>query len=1073
MKYNNISTNIVRDQSKDLHYVVTQNAVEIFQNIFQNNNKASKSFTIIGNYGTGKSTFLWALEKNLSKKTFYFTNVLDNNYGYDFFKIVGESNSISNTFAAELKLDNNNHQSIIDGLEKRRLKSKSKGKDFVILIDEFGKFLEQINKTANADDLYLIQLIAEWANDDAKNVFFLITLHQDFNEYSSNLGLPEKREWEKVKGRFKELVFNEPVEQLIYFAAQSLTKFDIENHRVDKFNALNDFIKTTTLFKINDLSHHELTNAIYPLDFLSVNVLVNSLQRYGQNERSLFSFLFELQNTEQREDTFYTIDRVFDYLTQSLASEIHSYKNPHRNHWQVAFRALDRAELLFQDPKKHQLASKLIKAICLLNIFAQADSVLNDEILSEYYTITSVNQSKKGIANVLESLKNAGIIRYYHHSKKLNFLEGTDLDIEQELADLSKEINPNFSIENEITDRQKFPILPAKRYSFNHGSNRYFEFRVLSSLDETIQAEGSIDGYINLIFNETIKEDTIMKFSIGQGANLFVLYKNTKKIRECLFILQKLALLIVKRKDDYAAKKLIQKEIEYYQNQLENLLLNELFTDNNNEWFFNGDRRTITNKKDLNVEISRICEAVFSSEPILRNELINREVTSSQVSTARKRLLQALLYNSAEKNLGFENDKFPPEKAIYLSLFENTGIHRENPELGYYELGAPTNESSQMTPLWQYCELFFESAISSKRNLEELYSNLSHPPFKLKKGFLDMWVLSFLIIKKDDYALFHEESGFIPYLDEAIFEFIYKNPSSFSIKSYKVEGLKLNLLESYKELVQINTDPNASIKSSFLTVYASFLRFYNSLNEYSKKTNSISAKAIKFRDAINDAKDPEDALFNLFPQALGFNGLDFENNQDAFSTYIFHINDSIKEIREAYDQLLQRIEQIVTKSLQCESTEFSEYKKEIANHLQSIQPELLEKQNNIFFRRLISPIDDRESWLKSVADVALNKPIDKMIDYEEVILMNNLKKHCENILNITDLHDFKPTEERQMVSITLLDYFGNRREEKVIVDQSNVQKLSKTKSAVSQIINNLEQAQKKQLLYELLNEELK
>jgi ABC-type cobalamin/Fe3+-siderophores transport system ATPase subunit len=88
MKYsNNISTNIVRDDSKHIDYVVTPNTKEIFDRIFVNNFGANKSFSLIGNYGTGKSTFLWALEKNLNKDKIFFNN-LDSDQekvqGYDF-----------------------------------------------------------------------------------------------------------------------------------------------------------------------------------------------------------------------------------------------------------------------------------------------------------------------------------------------------------------------------------------------------------------------------------------------------------------------------------------------------------------------------------------------------------------------------------------------------------------------------------------------------------------------------------------------------------------------------------------------------------------------------------------------------------------------------------------------------------------------------------------------------------------------------------------------------------------------------------------------------------------------------
>src|SRR5690606_4620161 len=122
---------------------------------------------------------------------------------------------------------------------------------------------------------------------------------------------------------------------------------------------------------------------------------------------------------------------------------------------------------------------------------------------------------------------------------------------------------------------------------------------------------------------------------------------------------------------------------------------------------------------------------------------------------------------------------------------EDKGIHRKNEELGYYEFGAPT-ESSWL-PLWQESNEFLNSTVSSRRNLSELINILNTAPFKLKKGLLDLWVLMFLIIKKEDYALFHESTGFIPYIDEDILDLIYKNPGQYSVKSYRIEGLKLNL----------------------------------------------------------------------------------------------------------------------------------------------------------------------------------------------------------------------------------------------------------------------------------------
>ena len=73
----------------------------------------------------------------------------------------------------------------------------------------------------------------------------------------------------------------------------------------------------------------------------------------------------------------------------------------------------------------------------------------------------------------------------------------------------------------------------------------------------------------------------------------------------------------------------------------------------------------------------------------------------------------------------------------------------------------------------------------------------------------------FLIAKKEDYALFHKDGGFIPFLSEDTIDLIHKKPQDFFIKTYDVSGLKINLLEGYKEIVQIG-DSKAGTKTTFL-----------------------------------------------------------------------------------------------------------------------------------------------------------------------------------------------------------------------------------------------------------------
>ena len=67
-------------------------------------------------------------------------------------------------------------------------------------------------------ELYFIQLLSEWVNDTSIDALFITTLHQDFSTYGQELSKVKRDEWNKVKGRLRDIPFNEPVEQLLYLA---------------------------------------------------------------------------------------------------------------------------------------------------------------------------------------------------------------------------------------------------------------------------------------------------------------------------------------------------------------------------------------------------------------------------------------------------------------------------------------------------------------------------------------------------------------------------------------------------------------------------------------------------------------------------------------------------------------------------------------------------------------------------------------------------------------------------------------------------------------------------------------
>src|SRR5690606_13307026 len=277
------SVNIVRDKEQRFEYIPTPNAERVIKNLNESIVRGIKSFYLVGSFGTGKSSFLLALENQLEKgqKIFRTPLTFNGSTKYKSFNIIGDYRSLEDTLREELKI--NRHKDVIAALETQYNKVNSSKEGLLIAIDEFGKFLEYASENKPEQELYIVQKIAEFANDPNKNIIFLTTLHQGFDAYRSKLDEKSRNEWEKVKGRLKEITFNEPVEQLLYLAAKYLNG-KLSNLSPKEFKDLYNSVIASRVYPLYNSLNEKIAEQLYPLEILSAGILTRSLQRYGQNE---------------------------------------------------------------------------------------------------------------------------------------------------------------------------------------------------------------------------------------------------------------------------------------------------------------------------------------------------------------------------------------------------------------------------------------------------------------------------------------------------------------------------------------------------------------------------------------------------------------------------------------------------------------------------------------------------------------------------------------------------------------------------------------------------------------------
>lgn len=1011
------SVNIIRDTDYSFNYIPTPNTVQTFSTILNESLVGIKSHVLIGAYGSGKSSFLLALKQTLEKSFIHFKGyekLLGSIPNYEFMPIVGEFASLESYFAKEFALGKSYTTSeIIKGLDKHYKLLKKKGKGLAILIDEFGKFLEYAAQNNPESELYFIQQLAEWVNDSNNDTLLITTLHQDFSAYSLKLDKLQRQEWDKVKGRLKEVPFNEPVEQLLFLASERINDKFPDKVFDKNFDKLFDCLKGAKVFPLKDYFEKSFAEKLYPFDILSAAILTLSLQKYGQNERSLFSFIesddhLGINEFDKSKHPYFSLPQGYDYLMNSYYSFLTTKYNPHYAYWSSIRRALEKVDGIFKDTVPQEQAFALIKVVGLLNIFATGAAKLDRQFYYNYAKLALGIKNPEELFKKLEAFK---IIRFVNHSVRYTIAEGTDLDIELAIDDAGRLVEKVTHVVNHLNQYFDFPFIAAKAAYYEKGTPRFFQFK-LSEEPIKLVPDGEVDGFINLIFSEDNKaiKKTEECSSNCDEAILYGFYKNTNDIKNLLFEIQKIRKVKDANFNDKIALRELESIQEHYVKLLNHYVLDNLYVDNENiTWFFKGNKLKIDSRQKFNKELSRICDEIYPNTPVYKNELINKTYISGQVAGARKKLLSKILNEIDSSNLGFTQNEFPPEKSIYLTLLRETGIHQIHDGLGI--LDKPSNNS--FDELWEAGNNFLISSRNKERNLSEFINILSSKPYKLKKGFIDFWVPIFLITKSDEFALF-EDNAFVPEINIDILELLNKKPAFFSVKAFNVAGVRLELFNRYRVFLNQAENYNPTNKQ-FIQTIKPFLVFYRDLPEYSKKTNRLDKRTLALRKVIATAKDPEKAFFEDFPTALGYSLQELQNDSVAAEKFVKDLQTSIKKLRTSYDGLLDRFENYFVNDLLLTDSSFPAYKGELKERFAGIKKHLLLQNQKSFYNRMQSELEDRKAWLGAIAQSCIQKPLSSITDDEEVLLFENLKELIYEMDNLCEISKEQINEETEEV----------------------------------------------------------
>jgi hypothetical protein len=889
----------------------------------------------------------------------------------------------------------------------QHLVTSKRSRGILLIVDELGKFLEYAARTQTSGDLFLLQQLAEATSQSTSEGLYLVTiLHQSFERYAAELRPTVRDEWAKVQGRFEDVVFQEPPEQLLELISRALVvKQPLPSALRPLYQQARALAQEAESIGLSPrgMSPKAFMQAVEhcaPLHPLASLALVRLCRKFGQNQRSLFSFLTSrekhgfssfLQQPSQPPVSF-GLAELYDYLMEGFGSGLAIGESAAR--WVEIESTLDRASSL------GETEIRFIKTVGILSAIGQVGNFKASERVIRF----SLGLEPADYKRCKRALTDRSLIVERKHSGTIALWEGSDLDLDVEVRNATKYIASNASLAEKLNQLWAPRPLVAKRHSFKTGTLRYFSVRFADAptLGKSLDIEAGADGLLLYCLPLTVTDrQTLVDLATNtvlqeKPAILVAIPREVNALHDAVRGLETLRYVQAHTREleaDAVARRELRARISAAESrvstEVQRLFSPEEQTAKDTVWYHHGIEMPISTSRTLAGFLSQICDEIYAHTPILRNELVNRRNLSSAAAAARRNLLGAMIARQGEAQLGFTGT--PPEVSIYSSILAATGIHRL--EHGVYCFGAPKDDGA-LAQVWQEITTFFSDCEQKRQTIADLFGILQRAPYGLKMGVIPVLFCAAAMTHDTEIA-FYENGAFLPEITVDAFERLVKSPHSFELRRYRIEGLRRDV---YVQLASLFGQPTPVRGESLLSVVKPLFRFLRRLPSYCQTTVRLSPRTLAVRVVLMNAKEPDHLLFNELPQACGMEPfLATEADGSRAKGFFDALRSSVTELQRAYEDLLRDLRELLFRAFDLSEREKLQLRaSNVASHC--VEPRLKAVVNHIANLHM-----DDTLWIEAIATTVVGKAPRSWSDDDRVRFEIGLAEMSRNIRHLEEL----------------------------------------------------------------------
>jgi len=734
------------------------------------------------------------------------------------------------------------------------------------------------------------------------------------------------------------------------------------------------------------------------MDPFSIPVLVRAFQRFGQNERSLFSFLFSYEPfglrayCERDSDAVqpFRLHNLFDFVRANFGHRLAVVS--YRSHWSTIEAAIE--SFASDDPTEIQV----LKTVGLLNLI-NADDLLATEGAVAWAVAGADAAGRERVAGILKRLKSRNTLFIRGSARGYPLWSHSSVDIEARIEEAKRRvpiIAQASAVVRELLDTRP---LVARRHYIETGNLRYFAVRYCTTgeLKELAAKDGmTADGEIlvPLCETEAEREDALVQAgglrNRPDGRILLVAVPHALERLKGLLLERQRWEWISGNTPELNSDAMARGEVSRYlqdadqrlQDRVQDFIgLNRLVGRTALVWFLRGRRLRVRTGREVMALLSQLCEECYEKAPRISNELVNRQTLSNSAMAARMRLIDLMLTRHREANLGVPEDRRPPEISMYLSVLQAAGLHIKQKD-GWKFVTKPSSDVAGVRPTLEFFEEEVIKRPDERVSVGKLFETLRRPPYGLRDGLLPILFAVVMIVHEQELAVY-ENGTFVRELDKDVFLRLIKAPERFDVQHCRIEGVRSELFQRLSDLLELS--PKGANRAELLKLVKDLCLFVANLPEYSRNTKRLSKVALAVRETILQAREPIRLIFYELPGACGLTSFTPTKKSKQSDAIVFAkaLKDSLSELRMAHAGLELRFEQQVAAAFHLGKMPARQMRTQLAARAEKLMATIKETRLRAFCVRLLDGGGTESDWIESVGSFLAARPPSKWQDDDE------------------------------------------------------------------------------------------